>query len=67
MIGLDEDNYKEAIDASFKLFAPHGISKCLLLYHPYNLLPCNICSKRFFFFLFYKEICDTLDMRVIWY
>ncbi|CAO2823310.1 unnamed protein product [Amaranthus hypochondriacus] len=30
MIGLDEDNYKEAIDASFKLFAPHGISPNLL-------------------------------------
>ncbi|KAK9757273.1 hypothetical protein RND81_01G153100 [Saponaria officinalis] len=26
MIGLDEDNYKEAIDASFKLFTPRGIS-----------------------------------------
>ncbi|KAH9617913.1 hypothetical protein KSS87_006386 [Heliosperma pusillum] len=30
MIGLDEDNYKEAIDASFKLFASRGISANLL-------------------------------------
>ncbi|KAL8142144.1 hypothetical protein V2J09_015176 [Rumex salicifolius] len=29
MIGFDEDNYKEAIDASFKLFAPQGISSNL--------------------------------------
>lgn len=29
MIGLDDDNYKEAIDASFKLFAPLGISSNL--------------------------------------
>ncbi|KAI4310359.1 hypothetical protein MLD38_035342 [Melastoma candidum] len=27
MVSLDEDNYKEAIDASFKLFAPRGISQ----------------------------------------
>lgn len=27
---MDEDNYKEAIDASFKLFAPQGISKFVL-------------------------------------
>ncbi|KAF3443685.1 hypothetical protein FNV43_RR13375 [Rhamnella rubrinervis] len=26
MIAMDEDNYKEAIDASFKVFAPQGIS-----------------------------------------
>lgn len=30
MIGLDEDNYKEAVDASFKLFAPRGISPNLM-------------------------------------
>ncbi|XP_060672201.1 NEDD8-activating enzyme E1 regulatory subunit AXR1 isoform X2 [Ziziphus jujuba] len=29
MIALDEDNYKEAIDASFKVFAPRGISSDL--------------------------------------
>ncbi|GAB2274896.1 NEDD8-activating enzyme E1 regulatory subunit axr1 [Dionaea muscipula] len=29
MIGLDEDNYKEAIDASFKLFSPRGINSNL--------------------------------------
>lgn len=29
MIGLDEENYKEAADASFKLFAPQGISSNL--------------------------------------
>ncbi|GAB4825190.1 NEDD8-activating enzyme E1 regulatory subunit axr1 [Ancistrocladus abbreviatus] len=29
MIGLDEENYKEAIDASFKLVAPQGISSNL--------------------------------------
>ncbi|KMT03702.1 hypothetical protein BVRB_8g188530 [Beta vulgaris subsp. vulgaris] len=29
MIGLDEDNYKEAVDASFKLFAHQGISPYL--------------------------------------
>ncbi|KAA3483547.1 NEDD8-activating enzyme E1 regulatory subunit-like [Gossypium australe] len=28
MAATDEDNYKEAIDASFKLFAPQGISNC---------------------------------------
>ena len=27
---MDEDNYKEAIDASFKVFAPRGISKFIL-------------------------------------
>ena len=27
MIAMDEDNYREAIEASFKVFAPHGISK----------------------------------------
>ncbi|XP_022986290.1 NEDD8-activating enzyme E1 regulatory subunit AXR1 [Cucurbita maxima] len=26
MIAMDEDNYREAIEASFKVFAPHGIS-----------------------------------------
>lgn len=29
MAAMDEDNYKEAIDASFKLFAPQGISSDL--------------------------------------
>lgn len=29
-ISMDEDNYKEAIDASFKVFAPRGISTDLL-------------------------------------
>ncbi|KAL9273000.1 NEDD8-activating enzyme E1 regulatory subunit AXR1-like protein, partial [Drosera capensis] len=29
MIAFDEDNYKEAIDASFKLFAPRGITSDL--------------------------------------
>uniref|UniRef100_A0A803NAM5 NEDD8-activating enzyme E1 regulatory subunit n=1 Tax=Chenopodium quinoa TaxID=63459 RepID=A0A803NAM5_CHEQI len=29
-IGLDEDNYKEAVDASFKLFAPRGIGPNLM-------------------------------------
>lgn len=24
---MDEDNYKEAIEAAFKVFAPRGISK----------------------------------------
>ncbi|MBA0682313.1 hypothetical protein Goari_024040 [Gossypium aridum] len=28
MAATDEDNYKEAIDASFKLFAPQGITSC---------------------------------------
>ncbi|KAF8063874.1 hypothetical protein N665_1182s0003 [Sinapis alba] len=27
MIYMDDDNYKEAIEAAFKVFAPHGISK----------------------------------------
>lgn len=27
MTALDEDNYKEAIEASFKVFAPRGISE----------------------------------------
>ncbi|GKV33152.1 hypothetical protein SLEP1_g41690 [Rubroshorea leprosula] len=27
IIAMDEDNYREAIDASFKVFAPQGISK----------------------------------------
>ncbi|GKV33154.1 hypothetical protein SLEP1_g41690 [Rubroshorea leprosula] len=26
IIAMDEDNYREAIDASFKVFAPQGIS-----------------------------------------
>ncbi|KAM7498300.1 hypothetical protein LguiA_022714 [Lonicera macranthoides] len=30
MISMDEDNYKEAIEASFKVFAPRGISSSLL-------------------------------------
>lgn len=30
MIAIDEDNYKEAIEASFKVFAPRGISKFLI-------------------------------------
>ncbi|XP_057955704.1 NEDD8-activating enzyme E1 regulatory subunit AXR1-like [Malania oleifera] len=29
MVAMDEDNYKEAIEASFKVFAPHGISSYL--------------------------------------
>lgn len=29
MVAMDEDNYKEAIDASFKVFAPRGISSSL--------------------------------------
>ncbi|KAK6252057.1 hypothetical protein QUC31_013777 [Theobroma cacao] len=29
MVAMDEDNYKEAIDASFKVFAPRGISSDL--------------------------------------
>lgn len=32
MIAMDEDNYKEAIDASFKVFAPRGISKSIILW-----------------------------------
>lgn len=31
MISMDEDNYKEAIEASFKVFAPRGISKYMIL------------------------------------
>jgi amyloid beta precursor protein binding protein 1 len=27
MVSTDEDNYKEAIEAAFKVFAPRGISK----------------------------------------
>jgi len=27
MVAQDEDNYKEAIDSAFKVFAPQGISK----------------------------------------
>jgi amyloid beta precursor protein binding protein 1 len=27
MVAMDEDNYKEAIEASFKVFAPRGISE----------------------------------------
>ena len=27
MVAQDEDNYKEAIDSAFKVFAPRGISK----------------------------------------
>uniref|UniRef100_A0A6N2MKV5 Uncharacterized protein n=1 Tax=Salix viminalis TaxID=40686 RepID=A0A6N2MKV5_SALVM len=30
MVAMDEDNYKEAIEASFKVFAPRGISSDLL-------------------------------------
>lgn len=30
---MDEDNYKEAIDASFKVFAPQGISKYMIINH----------------------------------
>lgn len=30
MIASDEDNYKEAIEASFKLFSPQGISKLII-------------------------------------
>ena len=26
---MDEDNYKEAIEAAFKVFAPRGISKLI--------------------------------------
>lgn len=33
MIASDEDNYKEAIEASFKVFAPRGISKFSLKTH----------------------------------
>lgn len=31
MTALDEDNYKEAMEASFKVFASRGISKCPIL------------------------------------
>lgn len=27
MVSIDEDNYKEAIEAAFKVFAPRGISE----------------------------------------
>lgn len=30
MVASDEDNYKEAIEASFKIFAPRGISKLFI-------------------------------------
>ncbi|XP_022776646.1 NEDD8-activating enzyme E1 regulatory subunit AXR1-like isoform X4 [Durio zibethinus] len=30
MVSMDEDNYKEAIDASFKVFAPRGINSDLM-------------------------------------
>lgn len=33
MRAFDEDNYKEAMDASFKVFAPLGISKYTSLVH----------------------------------
>lgn len=29
MLNLDEDNYKEAIEASFKVSTPRGISKLM--------------------------------------
>jgi len=31
MVAPDEDNYKEAMDSSFKVFAPRGISKCVIV------------------------------------
>lgn len=49
MVAIDEDNYKEAIEASFKVFAPPGISKFLILkfwmkvYQ--NLLQLEICLR----------------------
>lgn len=33
MRAFDEDNYKEAMDASFKVFAPRGISKYTTIVH----------------------------------
>lgn len=30
---MDEDNYKEAIDASFKVFTPRGISEYMSISH----------------------------------
>lgn len=33
MIAIDEDNYKEAIEASFKVFAPPGISEFFIWNH----------------------------------
>lgn len=27
MVSMDEDNYKEAVEATFKVFAPRGISE----------------------------------------
>lgn len=31
MVAQDEDNYKEAIESSFKVFAPRGISKFIIV------------------------------------
>jgi len=31
MVAPDEDNYKEAMESSFKVFAPRGISKCVIV------------------------------------
>lgn len=42
MIGVDEDNYKEAIDASFKVFAPRGISKNIILWCISAQLLCQV-------------------------
>ncbi|CAL5335266.1 unnamed protein product [Camellia sinensis] len=33
MKAMDEDNYKEVVEASFKVFAPRGISKYMILMH----------------------------------
>lgn len=43
MRAFDEDNYKEAMDASFKVFAARGISKYSV--HNYSMDPLFACMS----------------------
>lgn len=58
MIAIDEDNYKEAIEASFKVFAPPGISEFFIWNHLVdNYFLGSFCfwklNKRDLIFIFY--------------
>lgn len=40
---MDEENYKEAVDASFKVFAPRGTGKLLTPQSFFKMYPSEVC------------------------
>jgi amyloid beta precursor protein binding protein 1 len=51
MVAQDEDNYREAIESSFKVFAPQGISKYIIVTNASANLHFRSHSIRLFYWI----------------